>query len=170
MADVENSLSGGCACGAVRYAIHGAPIFVNHCHCTLCQKQTGSVGVVNAFIEWDMITQTSGQTSQHIVKSGSGGDHVIIRCTDCGTALWSFYPRFGELGAGVRVGTMDNPAALTPDAMIFTANRMPWVSLPQDIPQFEASFDPAQLLPPERFARLAVLIEKRASQKAMTHE
>jgi len=170
MEDVENSLRGGCACGAVRYAIHGAPIFVNHCHCTLCQKQTGSVGVVNAFFERELISQTSGQTSQHIVMSGSGGEHAIIRCADCGTALWSFYPRLGELGAGLRVGTMDNPAAFTPDAVIFTANRMPWVALPQDIPHFEASYDAAQLLPPERFARLVALVEKRRSQKAMTHE
>lgn len=159
-------LNGGCACGAVRYAVRGAPIFVNNCHCTLCQKQTGSTSVVNMFFESERLTQYSGETTRHIVKSGSGGDHVIVRCAACGTAMWSFYPRLGELGVGVRAGTLDDPGAVTPDAAIFVAHKMPWVTLPEGIPQFEAAYNPAELLPPERFARLTALIETRAAQKA----
>jgi hypothetical protein len=43
---------------------------------------------------------------------------------------------------------------------------MPWVALPEGIPHFETSYDPAALLPPERFARLKALIERRAAQDA----
>ena len=42
---------GGCGCGHVRYRVEGEPIFVNNCHCRLCQRQTGSTSVVNAFFE-----------------------------------------------------------------------------------------------------------------------
>ncbi len=115
----------------------------------------------------------SGETTRHIVRTGSGGEQAIIRCAACGTALWSFYPRLGELGVGVRAGTLDDPGAVRPDAVIavrpdaviFTASRMPWVALPEGIPHFEASYNAQELLPPERFARLAALIALRAAQR-----
>lgn len=162
----EGVLTGGCACGAVRYEIDAVPIFVNNCHCTLCQRQTGSTSVVNMFVEGDKLHQLSGETIRHVVKAGSGGDHVIVRCAACGTAMWSFYPRMGELGAGVRAGTLDDPAAVRPDAAIFVADRMPWVTLPEGIPQFETTYNPAELLPPERFQRLAALIERAKALRA----
>ncbi len=164
-ADGQVELSGGCACGAVRYTLAAEPIFVNNCHCTLCQKQTGSTSVVNMFLETAHLTQHSGETTQHIVKAGRGGDHVIVRCAACGTAMWSFYPRLGELGAGVRAGTLDDPGAVRPDAVIFIANRMPWVALPEGIPQFETTYNAAELLPPERYDRLRALIALRVAQQ-----
>ena len=159
-------LDGGCACGAVRYRIEAEPIFVNNCHCRLCQHQTGSTSVVNAFFETDAITQLSGETVRHVVKTGSGGDHLIVRCATCGTALWSHYPRLGELGAGVRAGTLDDPGAVRPDAAIFVASRMPWVTLPEGIPHFDTTYNPTELLPPERMARLGALIERRAAERS----
>lgn len=166
MADESETLSGGCACGSVRYVVAGPPIFVNNCHCRLCQRQTGSTSVVNAFFEAEKLTQLSGETSRHIVRTGSGGDHAIIRCAGCGTALWSFYPRLGELGLGLRAGTLDDPDALKPDAVIFIGSKMPWVALPEGVPQFEAGYNQAEVLPPERFARLQALISLRAAQRA----
>jgi len=169
MAETEGEavkLAGGCGCGAVRYEIDAVPIFVNNCHCSLCQKQTGSTSVVNLFIETVHLNQTSGETVRHVVKTGSGGDQQIVRCASCGVAMWSFYPRLGELGAGVRAGTLDRPGAVRPDAAIFIADKMPWVTLPEGIPAFEGPYNPAELLPPERFARLKALIEQRAIQRA----
>ena len=166
MAESETSLTGGCACGAVRYRIRADPIFVNNCHCTLCQRQTGSTSVVNAFFETDAFTLLSGEVARHVFKGGSGGDHVVVRCAACNAAVWSHYPRVGELGLGVRVGTLDNPAAVRPDAIVFAADRMPWAALPEGIPQFEAYYNPAELLPPERFARLRALVERKAQAEA----
>lgn len=164
MTDASMVLSGGCACGAVRYEIDAEPIVVNNCHCTLCQKQTGSTSVVNLFVESAHIRQISGETTEHVVKTGSGGDHVIVRCANCGTALWSFYPRLGRLAAGVRAGTLDNPGAAPANAAIFVADKMPWVTLPEGIPHFETFYNPAELLPPDRFARMKALAELKAAQ------
>jgi hypothetical protein len=91
---------------------------------------------------------------------------VIVRCAACGTAMWSFYPRMGELAAGVRAGTLDHSAAVRPDAAIFVAERMPWVTLPEGIPQFETTYNAAELLPPERFERLSALIERAKALRA----
>ncbi len=152
---------GGCACGAVRYRVEGDPIFVTNCHCTLCPRQSGSTSVVNAFYESERISVTQGELSEHLVQSGSGGPHTICRCAQCGTAILSYYPRLGRLGAGLRVGTLDEPGALRPDAAIFTASAMPWVTLPAGIPAFEQTYVPTELLPPERLERLMAMVERR---------
>lgn len=160
----ERVMEGGCACGRVRYRLSGEPIFVNNCYCTLCQKQTGSTSVVNAFFETGALDLLSGEVTRHVVKAGSGGEHAILRCSACGTALWSHYPGLGELGLGVRVGTLDDPGAVHPDAAVFIAERMPWVTLPEGIPSFDAYYKPSEVLPPERFERLLALIRKKAAQ------
>lgn len=154
---------GGCGCGALRYRVTGDPIFVNNCHCTQCQHQTGSTSVVNAFYEAERIEVLDGALSEHEVKAGSGGPHVICRCAQCGAAVLSFYPRLGRLGAGLRVGTLDDPSRMRPDAVIFTAEKMPWVALPEGIPAFETTYAFAEVIPPERVARMMALIERRKS-------
>jgi hypothetical protein len=129
----------------------------------LCQQQTGSTSVVNAFYEADRVELASGELTHHEVTAGSGGQQTICRCSACGGAVWSFYPRLGALGMGVRVGCMDDPAAFRPDGVIFASSKMAWVALPDDIPVFEESYDPSKLLPPERFERLMSLVKRAAA-------
>jgi hypothetical protein len=152
---------GGCGCGHVRYLLRGEPIFTNNCHCRLCQQQTGSTSVVNAFFEMERITLLTGALRENVVEGGSGKPHTICRCAACGMAVWSYYGRLGRLGAGVRVGTLDDSGSITPDAVIFTASAMPWVAFPEDIPRFAQFYDFAEILPAERLARFGVLLDRR---------
>ncbi len=157
---IEPVREGGCGCGAVRYRMEGEPIMVHNCHCRLCQQQTGSTSVVNAFIETDRITLLRGDLSEHVVPGGSGGPHTIRRCKKCGAALWSHYARLGKFGAGLRVGTLDEPGSLTPDVVIFTETKMPWVALPEGIPAFENYYDFREVLAPDKQERLFALAER----------
>lgn len=152
---------GGCGCGNVRYQVRGEPIFVNNCHCRLCQRQTGSTSVVNAFFESERVELLAGALAENTVVGGSGGPHVICRCGECGTALWSHYSRLGRTGAGVRVGTLDDPGSITPDAVIFTDDAMPWVALPEGIPHFAQTYDFRELLSAEKVARLKALADRQ---------
>lgn len=154
---------GGCACGSVRYEARGEPIFVNHCYCRLCQRQTGSVGVVNGFWESDRVTVTQGTLAEFTLKGGGGGDHTICRCSECGTALFSYYPRVGHLGAGIRIGSFDDPDAFTPTAIVFTESKMPWVALPEGIPAFAQYYAPKDVYAPDKWERLLALVEKKAA-------
>ena len=163
---MSETREGGCGCGHVRYQVEGEPIFVNNCHCRQCQQQTGSTSVVNAFYENERVSVTSGSLSEHIVAAGSGGPHVICRCNKCGIALWSFYPRMGRLALGLRVGTLDDPASLTPNAAIYVADKMPWVTLPEGIPHFDAYYDYRELLTPDQVARMDALIAKAKAARA----
>lgn len=157
----ETIREGGCACGQVRYRLRGEPVFAGNCHCRLCQRQTGSSSVLNAFYEAERITLLEGSLTEHEVLTGSGGMQVICRCARCGTAVWSYYPRLGRLGAGVRVGTLDKPETITMDAVIYTESKLPWVPLPEGIPAFAQAYDFKTILPPARFARLMALAERR---------
>lgn len=154
----DRSLEGGCGCGAVRYRFTGEPIFVNNCHCKQCQQQTGAGSAVNAFIETDRLEHLSGELSEHEFITGSGGIQVVIRCAKCGTPVWSHYPRLGRKAAGIRVGTLDDPSAVHPDAAIFVAERPSWAPLPEGVPVFDTYYSAAELLPAERFERLKALL------------
>ena len=117
--------------------------------------------MVNLFVEGERIELLQGELTEHVVTAGSGGPHTICRCKACGTAVWSFYPRLGRLGAGVRAGTLDDPGSVTPDAVIYTGSAMPWVALPAGIPAFAETYNPYDLLPPERVERLQAMVARR---------
>lgn len=152
---------GGCGCGQVRYRVTGEPIFVNNCHCRQCQQQTGGTSVVNAFYEEERLEILDGNLTEHVVTAGSGGPHTICRCDNCGVALWSYYPRLGRLGVGIRVGTMDEKDSLTPVAAIFVSEKMPWVTLPEGLPHFDKTYDYRELLDADKIARMDEMIERR---------
>lgn len=156
-------LEGGCGCGKLRYRLSDEPMFVNNCHCRLCQRQTGTSSAVNAFIESDRLQHLSGDRTEHAFTTGSGGIQTIVRCAECGTAVWSYYSRLERKAAVVRVGTLDNPSAVSPDAAIFVANKSEWAALPDGVQCFDAFYSPdemAQLLPPQRLARFLALVEQ----------
>lgn len=137
-------------------------MFVNNCHCRRCQRQSGTGSAVNAFIETDRLEHLSGELSEHEFATGSGGTQIVVRCAKCGTPVWSHYPRLGRKAAAVRVGTLDDPSEVTPDAAIFVADKPEWAPLPEGIPSFDGFYSPqemAELLPPDRMSRLTVLLK-----------
>jgi hypothetical protein len=145
-------LEGGCACGAVRYRLAGAPMFVHCCHCLDCQRQTGSAFVLNALIETDRITLLAGKPEPVGAPTDSKRPHDIYRCPKCQTALWSDYGRRPALRF-VRVGTLDDPTALKPDVHIYTRSKQPWVALPEGVPAFAEYYDMQKLWPAASLAR-----------------
>ena len=150
------TMEGGCACGGIRYRLASKPMFVHCCHCRDCQRQTGSAFVLNALIETDRVERLSGETEEIPVPTDSGRPHVIHRCPVCKVALWSHYAG-GPTLSFVRVGTLDDPAALPPDVHIYTRTRLPWVSLSPEVPAFETYYNSKALWPAESLARRKAL-------------
>ena len=148
---MDPHLEGRCACGEVRYRLSGAPMFVHCCHCLDCQRQTGSAFVLNAIYEQDRVELLTGAPEPTPVPTDSGRPHDVYRCPTCRTAIWSDYGRRGF--RFVRVGTLEDPAALPPDVHIFTRAKLPWVALPADAPAFEIYYETEKLWPPESLAR-----------------
>lgn len=150
---MSEKFEGGCFCKAVRYRLTQGPMFIHCCHCLNCQSQTGSAFVLNGIIETDRIEVISGELEITTVESGSGKPHDIYRCGACRTATWSDYGRRPGVRF-VRLGTLDNPSALSPDVHIFTRSKLPWVQLPDDVPSFEVYYKTRELWPAESLERL----------------
>jgi len=148
---------GRCACGAVRYALTTAPMFVHCCHCLDCQRQTGSAFVLNALIETDRIVLLSGAPKPTRMPTDSGRVHDVYRCEACQTALWSDYGGRPALRF-VRIGTLDEPAGLAPDVHIFTRSKQPWVGLPDGARAFEVYYDMAREWPADSLARRRAIL------------
>ena len=89
-ADVGRAFAeGGCACRLVRYRLLRAPIFVHCCHCSWCQRETGSAFAVNAMIETAEIGLVGPPPELTPTPSESGDGQKIMRCPACRVAVWS---------------------------------------------------------------------------------
>ena len=151
---------GKCTCGFVRYRMASRPLFVNCCHCTWCQRETGSAFAINAMIEADRVEVIAGEPVRIDTPSNSGKGQKITRCPKCHVALWSNYAGAGDAVRFVRVGTLDAPARLPPDVHIFTASKQPWVVLPPGTPAVPEYYDREKYWPRESLERRKVYIEK----------
>lgn len=113
-------MTGGCQCGAVRYAMYGELDQPHLCHCRMCQKAVGGLfSALAANTETDFVV-TRGRIaafrSSDIVERGF--------CRDCGTPL-----TFRYLGSGrvnVSIGSMDEPARVVPEFQMGIEARVPW--------------------------------------------
>lgn len=155
--NAKAGLTGSCACGSLRYRLTREPMFTHCCHCTQCQKLTGSAFVLNTIIENDSIKILSGAVMVTNGPSESGKPHEIYRCAVCHNAVWSDYggrPNYRF----VRVGTLDEPGLVKPDAHIFVRSKLDWVVIPQNQKAFEIFYDLEEEWPPEMLERRRLAI------------
>lgn len=120
MTNHEITHTGGCQCGAVRYALHAEPTLPHICHCRMCQKAFGSFFAGLAVVPVADLEWTRGRPK--IFASSNITDRGF--CADCGTPL-----TFELRGAGrvnFAIGSLDDPATLAPEIQIGIESRMPW--------------------------------------------
>ncbi|HET8830796.1 MAG TPA: GFA family protein [Casimicrobiaceae bacterium] len=155
-ADSDFPAEGGCTCRSVRYRLASAPLFVHCCHCTWCQRETGSAFAINALIESDRVEVLCGQPEPVLTPSNSGRGQTIVRCPQCEIALWSHYAGGGTAFSFIRVGTLDDPNLVPPDIHIFTSTKQRWVVLPSDVAAVAEYYDRSAHWPPESLERRRV--------------
>ena len=94
-----------------------------------------------------------GDTEEILTPSASGKGQRIHRCPRCHVALWSHYSGGGPALAFVRVGTLDDPDAISPDVHIFTESKQPWVRLPDGAKGFAQFYNVPEVWSEEARAR-----------------
>jgi hypothetical protein len=156
MTDVNSCwqpLEGGCACGGVRYRVDAPPLFVHCCHCSWCQRETGSAFAMNVLIEATRVTLTEGDLATVTLPSASGRGQRVTCCSACLVALWSSYAGAGPAILFLRAGTLDRAGEIEPDIHIYTSTRLPWIQVPKDVPTETAFYDARVIWPADAQAR-----------------
>ena len=159
----ESRHEGRCTCGDIRYRVTAAPIVVHGCHCTWCQRETGSAFAINAVVETDRVVIESGAPEPVVTPTLSGRGQRVWRCPRCRVALWSNYAGAGERINFVRVGTLLEPGRVPPDIHIFTSTKLPWVALPQGATSFPEFYEPAKVWSADALARFKAARAKPVS-------
>lgn len=113
-------MTGGCQCGAVRYAMHGALDNPHLCHCRMCQKALGSFFAAYAANQDEDFEVTRGEIA--IYMSSDAVERGF--CAKCGTPLTFAYVGSGRTNASI--GSMDEPARAMPEMQTGIEARMPW--------------------------------------------
>jgi hypothetical protein len=128
------AMTGGCLCGKVRWEITAPLVLAGYCHCTRCQRRTGTAAAVSARIAPGSLRVTSGQ---ELIKPYRPPDGFIkVFCAHCGGALWSQSPENPEI-ISVRMGTFDADPGIRPSYRQFVAYAAPWEPIPDDgLPRF----------------------------------
>ena len=147
----NQSLTGGCICGQVKYQITDKPLFTQACHCKDCKVLTGSSYVVNSSIlENTLIVE--GEVSSTELKAGSGASYKTYFCTKCGNYVYADYDSaVGRLT--VRTKTLDNSEKFPPQVHIFTKDKDPWLNLSEDVICFKEMYDQKKIWPEESLDR-----------------
>jgi len=120
------ALTGGCACGLVRFTATGNPRFAIICQCRACQRMTGSDHAAQFGHPADAFTVTG--TLGHWERLSDAGFTVRKHfCPTCGAPVYSTTTRMDDI-AMVLAGALDDPAAITPTMIVHPENRIPWDS------------------------------------------
>ncbi len=128
------TLEGGCLCKAVRYRISAQPITARQCWCRDCQYWAAGNATVNAVFPSDAVSVT-GELTEFVSHAASG--NVVRRkfCPQCGTPVFSAADVRPHVLV-VRVGTLDDPNAITPAVTIWTESAPVWACINESLPAF----------------------------------
>jgi hypothetical protein len=131
---MSSPLSGKCGCGAVRFEVSAPFVAAVYCHCTRCQRRTGTAASANAIAEPGSVRILAGEDDLHVWAPEAGFEKVF--CGRCGSALFSRAPGTVEY-TGVRLGSVDGDPGVRPQWRQYVAYAAPWEEIPDDgLPRF----------------------------------
>ena len=127
---------GSCLCGSVRYEITGELGDFGYCHCTMCQKASGSAHAANSPVDRDRFRLVSGAEVIREFESSPGKLRAF--CSKCGSPTFAYLTATPEV-IRIRLGSLDTSFEKRPQAHTFVADKASWEPpILDDLPQFEA--------------------------------
>jgi hypothetical protein len=139
-------LTGGCTCEAVRYEVNAMPLIVYACHCTECQRWTGSAFGLSMPVMASSFRLTSGEPKAYRRVGNRGVKSTDWFCGHCGGRAYGQHASRPDV-ITVRAGTLDDTSWVRPGAHVFLQSAQAWERVPNNMECFE-------ILPPD-FATLA---------------
>lgn len=130
---------GGCLCRRVRYRTSGQPLRTLVCHCTFCQKMTGSSSYAESMFPIDAVQFDGDTMRRYDHRSDGSGRLVHVHfCATCGTTVTLTFERWPEYRAISR-GTFDDPNWVSIGAHIWTRSAQRGMALPAFIDCFQGA-------------------------------
>ena len=129
---MNDGTNGRCLCGNVRFELRGKPLWVAHCHCNSCRRNTGSAVATFVGYNKEQLTYTRGE--RKFYESSPGVERGF--CADCGTPM-TYEANWCPDEVHLYVSTFDDPGAHRPQVHVFFAERIPWMELEDDLPRYE---------------------------------
>jgi hypothetical protein len=122
-------LEGGCLCGAVRFEISAPFVSAGYCHCTHCQRRTGTGSSISGRVPQDGFRLLGGAEEIRAFQPPQGRPKLF--CAACGSALFSGEP-FSDEEVAVRMGTLDRDPCIRPEYRQFVDSAASWEPVPAD--------------------------------------
>ena len=133
---MEETHSGGCACGAVRYRAIGKPAFGVVCHCKFCQRRLASAFAVLAAFDEKNVAIIQGDLAECEHRSDESGRWLKMNfCPKCGTTVC----HTAEVRPGMKTiaaGTFDEQGWFGIDRHIWVQSKQDWVTIPEGVETF----------------------------------
>ncbi|MCJ1477689.1 hypothetical protein MMC13_006362 [Lambiella insularis] len=148
-------LPGSCACTHIRYSLLSPPLITQACHCSYCQRESGSAFALNALIEASEIRTLGPEPLLVPTPAASGRAQLVARCPRCFVAVWSTYADLGPRVRAVRVGTLEGAGGLEPEVHIFAEGRRAWVREGEGVRVFEGGYQRGEVWRRESLERWA---------------
>jgi len=122
--------TGGCLCGDIRFRAGEDPVWVGHCHCTLCRRQTATAFTTGVDFAAEAFEWTKGKPVYF--RDSMGVDRSF--CAHCGSSM-TWEPPGRDVT--VFVGSLDRADDIQPTCHVFTSTMLPWVKLDDGLPHFQ---------------------------------
>jgi hypothetical protein len=124
-------------CGGVRFEVTEPLTGAGYCHCTRCQRRTGTAAAASARIVPGSLRVTQGE---ELIRAWEPGDGFAkLFCSACGSALWSRHPDDPEI-IGIRLGAFDGDPGVRPSYRQYVDSAAVWEPILDDgLPRFPQS-------------------------------
>jgi hypothetical protein len=133
----QDPLTGGCACGTVRFAVSAPFETAGYCHCHRCQRRTGTAASLNGRIAARAFAIVAGHDAVRIWQPPDGWPKGF--CGRCGGHLFSGDPD-GPGMVSVRFGALDRDPGIRAQWRQWVSSAAPWEPIPEDgLPRFAES-------------------------------
>ena len=134
-------IDGGCHCGALTYEAEIDPDTMTICHCTDCQKMSGTAFRTVIRAHEDNFKMLTGEPKIYVKTSENGTPRAMGFCENCGTQIYGTSVGEGPKIIGIRGGTVTQSAQLKPVIQIWTRSAQPWVCEIEGMEVYETSLE-----------------------------
>lgn len=136
MVTINTVLSGGCACGAIRYESTARPVLMLHCHCRDCQRSSGGPFSSFTIVPAAAFKLLRGSLRFHASPSEAGGQTHRGFCADCGSPVAVRSDAVPQVVA-IRTASLDDSSGYNQQMDVWTSDAQPWDGMDPALPKFQ---------------------------------